>query len=75
MPDWRYVDRQRLLERFALGLVWPPTMLSLVFDIVIGMLFLKHGLAANDGSAHPHPNYRARWTQLYFGKRSRPGTR
>jgi hypothetical protein len=68
MSDWKYADWDRLLQRLLLGLIWPPAAFSLVCDIVVGLLFLQAGLAANARSPHPHPEYRKRWIQLYFGK-------
>jgi hypothetical protein len=50
-------------------------MFSLVCDVVIGLISLDQGLAANDESPHPHPEYRKRWTQLYWGKSATRGIR
>ncbi len=77
LPDWKWVDWRSLMGRFLLGLFWWPSMFLLVSDIVFGLIFLQFGMGANARSACPHPQYRKRWTQLYFGssrqKRRRPG--
>jgi len=75
MPDWKYVDWSALQERFLIGIIWWPTMFSLVCDIVIGLLVLQYSLAVDADSPQPHPQYRKRWTELYYGKNSRRGIR